>query len=144
MYYGAAMILEKVVDHAVENPNSVAIVDDKRTLTYRELVFGSHLFVGLLEELAPRAQFGEMVGLLIPPTAAFVVAFGGTRWADRIALPLNYLLKPEELAGIVKDSGLKIIFTIEFFKPLAEAVAAQTGIKIVYIESLKFERPGMA
>jgi len=138
------MILERVIDFACETPNAIAIVDDKRTLTYRELVYGANLFVDHLEELAPRAEFGDKVGLLIPPTAAFAVAFGGTRWADRIALPLNYLLKPEELAGVVKDAGLKVIFTIEFFKPMAEAVAAATGVKVVYIESLKFERPGMA
>ena len=121
------MILEKVLDHAVENPNSVAIVDDKRTLTYRELVYGSHLFVDILEKVAPRAQFGEQVGLLIPPTAAFAVAFGGTLQADRVALPLNYLLKPEELIAVIKDSGMKVLFTIEFFKPLVEAAAAATG-----------------
>lgn len=138
------MILEKVVDHAVDNPNNIAIVDDKRTLTYRELVMGANMFVGHLEELAPRDHFGNMVGLLIPPTAAFVVAFGGTRWADRIALPLNYLLKPEELAVIIKDAGLKVIFTIEFFKPIAEALTAATGVKIIFMESLKFERPGIA
>ncbi len=137
------MILEKVVDHAVEQPNNVAIVDDKRTLTYRELVMGTNMFVGQLEALAPRAEYGEMVGLLIPPTAAFVVAFGGTRWADRIALPLNYLLKAEELAAIVKDAGLKVLFTIEFFKPLTDAVAALTGVKVITMESLKFERPGL-
>ncbi len=138
------MILEKVIDHAVETPNNIAIIDDKRTLTYRELVYGANLFVDHLNELAPRDQFGDKVGLLIPPTGAFVVAFGGTRWADRIVMPLNYLLKPEELVAVVKDSGLKIMFTIEFFKPLADAVAAQTGLKVVYLESLKFERPGMA
>lgn len=142
------MILEKVIDHAVDTPNHVAIVDDKRTLTYRELVYGSNLFVDHLNELAPVGEFGDKVGLLIPPTAAFVVAFGGTRWADRIALPLNYLLKPEELAVIVKDAGLKILFTIEFLKPLAEAVAGQIAaqggmLKVVTMESLKFERPGM-
>ncbi len=137
------MILERVIDFACESPNNIAIVDDKRTLTYRELVYGSNLFVDQLEALAPRAEFGEKVGLLIPPTAAFAVAFGGTRWADRIALPLNYLLKAEELTGVVKDSGLKVMFTIEFFKPLADAVAAATGVKVVYMESLKFERPGM-
>lgn len=138
------MILEKVIDHAVNTPNQIAIIDDKRTLTYRELVYGSNLFVDHLRNLAPREQCGDKVGLLIPPTAAFVVAFGGTRWDDRIPIPLNYLLKPDELAAIVKDAGLKILFTIDFFKPLAEAVAAQTGAKIVTMESLTFERPGIA
>src|SRR5277367_5873637 len=95
------MILEKVLDHAVANPNNIAIVDDKRTLTYRECIYGGHLFVNLLNELAPLSEFGDKVGLLIPPTAAFTIAFGGTRWANRIALPLNYLLKPDELAAVV-------------------------------------------
>ncbi len=121
------MILKKVLDHAIATPNAIAIIDDKRTLTYRELIYGSNLFVGLLEELAPRDTFGDKVGLLIPPTAAFAVAFGGTRWADRIPMPLNYLLKPEEMIPIIQDSGVKIVFTIEFFKPLIEAVAAATG-----------------
>jgi long-chain acyl-CoA synthetase len=137
------MILESVIKHAVEHPTHVAIVDDKRALTYRELVIGSSQFVGLLEEAAPRAEYGDKVGLLIPPTAAFVVAFGGTRWADRIVLPLNYLLKAEELAVIIQDAGLKAVFTIEFFKPLAEVLTAATGVKVVYMESLKFERPGL-
>src|SRR3954467_1147168 len=98
------MILEGLIDHAIETPNNVAIVDDKRTLTYRELVYGANLFVDILEQQAPRGEFGDKVGLLIPPTAAFAVALGGTRWAGRIAMPMNYLLKAEELAAIVQDS----------------------------------------
>ena len=124
---GAAMILEKIIEHGVEAPNSVAIVDDKRTLTYRELAYGANLFVDHVNTLAPLAEFGDKVGLLIPPTAAFAVAFGGTRWADRIAMPLNYLLKAEELAGIVRDSGVKVVFTIEHFKGLMERVVAAVG-----------------
>jgi long-chain acyl-CoA synthetase len=137
------MILDKVLDHAIATPNAVAIVDDKRTITYRELVWGAHLFVGMLEELAPREEFGDKVALLIPPTAAFAVAFGGTRWADRMAMPLNYLLKPDEMIPIIRDSGVKVVFTIEYFKPLIEPVASATGLKVVYMESLKFEKPGM-
>lgn len=128
------MILEKVIDHAVEKPNSVAIVDDKRTLTYRDLVYGSNLFVDLLAELAPRQVFGDKVGLLIPPTDAFVVAFGGTRWANRIVLPLNYLLKVEELAVILKDAGLKVILpTLQEIRAFVrERIAPYKSPKEVY------------
>ncbi|HVX85736.1 MAG TPA: AMP-binding protein [Phycisphaerae bacterium] len=140
------MILEKVLEHALRTPNAVAIVDDQRTLSYRELVYGSHLFVDHLQALVPRESFGDKVGLLIPPTAAFAVAFGGSRWDGRIVLPLNYLLKPEELAGIVRDAGLRVIFTIEHLRALAEGVAAAAGgdLQVVTMESLKFERPGLA
>ncbi len=138
------MILDNVIEHAIKTPNAVAIVDDKRTLNYRELVFGAHLFAGMLEELAPAGAFGDKVASLIPPTAAFAVSFWGTRWAGRIAMPMNYLLKPEEMIPIIQDSGVKILFTIEFLKPLADAVAAVTGVKVVTMESLKFEKPGLA
>jgi len=139
------MILEKVIQHAVDAPNHVAIVDDKRTLTYRELVYGANLFVDHLETLAPRAEFGEKVGLLVPPSGGFAVAFGGTRWANRVPLPLNYLLKPEEMVPIIKDSGLKIIFTIEFFKPFCEQLNALCGntLKIVFLDKLTWEKPSM-
>ena len=53
------MILDKVLEHAIATPNAVAIVDDKRTLTYRELVYGSSLFAGLLDELAPRGLWRQ-------------------------------------------------------------------------------------
>lgn len=141
------MILEQVIEHAVTHPNHVAIVDDKRTLTYRELVYGAHLMVNHLRELAPRDSFGEKVGILIPPSGGFCVTFGATRWDNRIALPLNYLLKPGEMAPIIRDADLKVIVTIEYFKPFTEQLAAELGDrtpKFIFIDTLKFEKPGLA
>ena len=143
------MILEQVIGHAVSHPNSVAIIDDKRTLTYRELVYGSSLMVDHLRTLAPTEKFGDKVGLLIPPSSAFVVGFGATRWDSRIALPMNYLLKPAELAAIIADAGLKVVVTIEFFKPMTEAITAELATLglpapfFIVIDTLKFERPGL-
>lgn len=143
------MLSETIIQHACDTPNDIAIIDDRRTLTYRELVWGGNVMADHYENLTPRKEFGDKVGLLIPPSAAFVVAFGGCRWVSRIPLPLNYLLKPEELISIVRDADLRVIFTIEFFKPLCEAInaglraAGQREVKIIFMESLKFEKPGM-
>lgn len=143
------MILEKVISHALSTPNHVAVVDDRRTLSYREVVYGAHLMVDHLNRLAPRETAGDKIGLLIPPSGAFVVAFGGTRWADRIAIPLNYLLKPEEFVPIIRDSGLRFVLSVEPLKPLADAVnaalaaAGEAPITFVMMESLTFEKPGL-
>ena len=143
------MISETVIQHACETPDAIAMVDDKRTLTYRELVWGGNMMADHYERLTPRAEFGDKVGLLIPPSAAFAVAFGACRWIGRIPLPLNYLLKPEEIVGIVRDADLRVIFTVEYFQPLVEAVnaglraAGAREVKIVCMESLTFEKPGM-
>ncbi len=138
------MILEKVIDHAIESPNNVAIVDDKRTLTYRELVWASHLFVNHLRRLAPQEKFGDNLGLLIPPSSAFAVALGGARWDERILMPLNYLLKPNELLAVVKDSGMKLLVAITFFKPMAEALQkAIPQLTVIYIDELTWEKPSL-
>jgi long-chain acyl-CoA synthetase len=129
------MILEKVIAQAQERPAAIAVVDDKRELSYRELVWGGNLMASHIEQLAEGA---DKIGLLLPPSGAFVVALMGTRWAGRIGMPLNYLLKPEELLGVVKDSGLKFVLTIQHFKPLGDAMAA-CGVKVVYVEDLKFD-----
>ncbi len=128
------MILEKIIAHADENPTSLAVVDDKRELSYRELVWGGNLMAGHVEQLSDGA---DKIGLLLPPSSAFVVALMGTRWADRIAMPLNYLLRPEELLAVVKDAGLKFVLTVQHFKPLADAMTA-AGVKVIYVEDLKF------
>ena len=128
------MILEKVLAHAENHPTSMAIVDDKRELTYRELALGANLMAGHIERLADGAQ---TIGLLLPPSAAFGVSLMAIRWLGRIAMPLNYLLRPEELLAVVKDSGLKFVLTIRHFQPLADVIA-KLGVKIIYVEDLAF------
>jgi long-chain acyl-CoA synthetase len=128
------MILEAILSHAKEHPTSIAIVDDKRELSYLQLAWGANLMAGHIERLSDGA---DKIGLLLPPSSAFAVALMGTRWLGRIGMPLNYLLKPEELLGVVKDSGLKFVLTIQHFKPLADALTA-TGVKVIYVEDLPF------
>lgn len=141
------MILERVIEHAISDPNAIAIIDDKRTLNYRQLVYGANLMVDHIERLAPSTSFGDKIGLLIPPSGAFAIAFGATRWASRIAIPLNYLLKPEELVQIIKDADLRVIFTIEFFKPMTEQIntllqtQGRPAVLFITMESLTFTPP---
>ena len=60
-------------------------------------ICGGHLMANHIDALAP----GETrIGLLIPQSSAFAVSLMGTRWSNRIAIPLNYLLKPAELVHI--------------------------------------------
>jgi len=128
------MILEKVLEHAHNHPDTIAVVDDKRTLSYREIAWGGNLMAGHIERLSEGA---DRIGLLLPPSVAFAVSLMGTRWADRIAMPLNYLLRPDELLAVVKDAGLKFVLTIAHFKPLGDLLAAN-GLKVIYVEDLPF------
>ncbi len=59
------------------------------------------------------------VGIFLPSSVGFVVSYYGILWAGRAAVPLNLLLKPEELAKIVQDAGLDTIITIRFPEDVA-------------------------
>ncbi len=130
------MLLEKVIEQGKTRPNDIAIIDDRRTLTFGQLRHAANIMAGHLEKLV---RDEERIGLLLPQSSAFAVAFGGVRWSARVAVPLNYLLRPDELVEICRDAGLKSIFTIHYFEDLARALTS-AGIKVLFMEELSFKK----
>ena len=79
----------------------------------------------------------EHVGLLLPGSSALLVLqFFGTLWADRVVVPLNFLLSPDELSDIVRDAGLDLVISIKHFAELADALPVRT----IYLEDLPLKR----
>jgi long-chain acyl-CoA synthetase len=54
----------------------------------------------------------ETVGLLLPTSGAFPIAALGAWSAGKTIVPLNYLLKPDELQYVIEDSGIDTIYTV--------------------------------
>ncbi len=130
------MLLEEVIELGKSRPGEIAIIDDRRTLTFGQLRHGGNLMAGHLDKLARDQQ---RIGLLLPQSSAFAVAFGGVRWSSRVAVPLNYLLRPPELIEICRDAGLKTIFTIHYFDELAQSLQS-AGFQVVFMEDLSFKK----
>lgn len=130
------MLLEKVMEQGKSRPREIAIIDDRRTVTFGQLRHGSNLMAGHLDKLAGNQ---ERIGLLLPQSSAFAVAFGGVRWSSRVAVPLNYLLRPPELIDICRDAGVKTVLTIHYFDELAQALQA-AGMRVVFMEELSFKK----
>ncbi|MGC9260110.1 MAG: class I adenylate-forming enzyme family protein [Phycisphaerae bacterium] len=130
------MLLEQVIEIGKSRPREIAMIDDRRTLTFGQLRHGSNLMAGHLDKLAGDQ---ERIGLLLPQSSAFAVAFGGGRWSERVAVPLNYLLRPPELIDICRDAGLKTIVTIHYFAELSQALKA-AEFQVVFMEDLSFKK----
>lgn len=130
------MFIEAVLDHAARRPADIAALDQTRQITFRELALGANLMAGHVENVS--ANPGRL-GLLIPQSCAFAVAFFGTWWAGSVPVPLNYLLSPPELLHILRDAGIETVFTVRHFQPLADAIAA-AGIRVVFMEDLSFKK----
>jgi malonyl-CoA/methylmalonyl-CoA synthetase len=77
-----------------------AILDDRGTLSYDELVARARRAAGALGPLA-----GRRVALLLGQDADWVVAFLATLLAGGVAVPLSPAYPPAELAWFAADSG---------------------------------------
>ena len=129
------MLLEKIIHQARQRPDDIAIVDDQRSVSFGQLILASQMMAGF----ADRAMLGaDRVGLLIPQSAGFAVAFLGVRWTGRMVVPLNYLLKADELVLIARAAELKYVVTIRYFKALAQGLEA-AGVRVLFMEDMAFK-----
>lgn len=126
------MIVDTLLSAAESSGASAAVADPHRSLDFTNLV----RFACVMRRHVEKATSAPNVGLMLPSTCAFAGTFYGILWAGRTAVPLNFLLQPAELAAVVRDAGIEIVFTIRHFRSLAEALP----VKAVYLEKLPLRR----
>lgn len=115
-------------------PNHTAIIYNDHPWTYRELNTLVSQTAHLL--IAHGIRPGDRVGIQLPNSPQFVIAYYGILRAGAIAVPINPQYRGDDLALIISDSGVKIIFTsveiLPVFKTIDHAVhLIVTDIKTV-------------
>jgi len=119
--------------HAVERGSRrIAVADPLHSLTYADLARLANVMRRQVESLTQARH----VGIMLPSSCAVAGALYGVMWAGRVAVPLNFLLQPQELAGVVIDSEIDTILTIRHFAELAEQLPAHA----VFLEDLPIKR----
>ena len=127
-----AMLVDALLDANRRVPGKLAVDDGVRSLSYRRL---TNLAAALRSVVRRRTDL-DRVGIMLPASAVFPATLFGTLWASKIAIPLNFLLNPDELTGIVRDAGLDLIVTVRHFRDLATQLPART----LYLEDLPLKR----
>lgn len=118
VYFGRMTWIPDAFDQAAEaNRSRTALVDEERSWTFGELADESDAIAAMLREKVT----GDTVGVLLLNSPKYVTTLLGVWKAGKTPVPLNYLLPPQELAYIIKDSGMSALITSQFF---AQAVAA--------------------
>jgi len=126
------MLVQALLDAKRRFPGRCAVSDASLALSYRRLTQIAGVFCRVIQ----RSTESERVGLMLPASSAFPAALFGTLWAGRVAVPLNFLLSPVELARIVADAGLDLILTVRPFQELVASVPARA----VFLEDLPLKR----
>jgi amino acid adenylation domain-containing protein len=92
---------------ATRSPNETAIVAPDATLTYRQLDVSADRLAGRLIERGVRP--GDIVALVAPRSAAFVVGALGILKADAVYLPIDPTYPSARVEFLLNDSGSRIV-----------------------------------
>ena len=100
-------------------PHKTAVICGDERYDYAE--FGARVgrLAGALQSL--NVQAGDRVAFLSTNCHRLLEAYFGVPEAGAVLLPLNIRLSPQELAFVLNDAGVKILFLESAFLPLVEA-----------------------
>ena len=94
---------------AGRDPGQPALISGNRTLSYRELDERMRAFAAGLDRFGLAPQ--DRVAIFLPKTIECVTGFFGTAAAGGAFVPVNPILKPAQVAHILRDSGARILLT---------------------------------
>src|SRR5579863_265207 len=113
-------IFERV---AKSNPSATAVVEDTKRWTFAELSDEVNRIAASIREKIK----GDTVGILLLNSEKYVATMLAIWKAGKTAVPLNYLLPPQDLGFIIKDSGMSGLVSSQFFGQALAAVKPLFG-----------------
>ena len=128
-------LLFSILKQALFNPRRTAVVDDRRSYSYAEIIGGAFY---LAEDIV-HGTSASNIGLLLPTSGAFPIAMLGCWLARRTPVPLNYLLSKDELNYVIEDSDIDTIYTVQaMIDHLGGEENLPQGVKICRMDEMKF------
>jgi fatty-acyl-CoA synthase len=107
-------------------PNRAATVFYDSVMTYRELNQRVEALAGYLQQHCGIGR-GDRVMLFMQNSPQFIIAYYAILRADGFVVPVNPMLKTEELRHFATDSGAKAIIAAQDIFPQAEPLLADRG-----------------
>jgi acyl-[acyl-carrier-protein]-phospholipid O-acyltransferase/long-chain-fatty-acid--[acyl-carrier-protein] ligase len=107
-------------------------------LSYRKLLAGAQ---ALGAKLAPLAEDGEAVGVLLPNTVGGAVTFFALQTVGRVPAMLNFTAGANNVKAACKTAAIRTVLTSRLFVDrghLHDLIAALEGqVRIVYLEDIR-------
>jgi acyl-CoA ligase (AMP-forming) (exosortase A-associated) len=104
-----SQIHQLIADAAGRSPQAPAVTFKDTTLSYGELWQRLGGFGGMLAGLSLRR--GERVAVYLDKRIETIVALFGSSVADCVFVPVNPLLRPQQVGYILRDCGVRVLVT---------------------------------
>jgi long-chain acyl-CoA synthetase len=113
-------INDLLAKNLIEIPAKPALVHGQRVVTYRDLAAQVNQVAGALDGL--HGLPGNRVAILLRNCPEFLFTYFGAAASGNVAVPINYLLQPEEIAYILNNSQASCLVTSADLLPKIAAV----------------------
>ena len=127
-------VFHLLADSAAGFPESTAIAFLGKHLSYRELLHEVERFSAVLAGLGVRR--GDRVGLLLPNSPQYVIAWYACQRLGAVAVGNNPLYTQRELAHQIKDFSPSVMVVLDQLYPAWAAVAHEAPVREVIVTEL--------
>ena len=119
---------------AAEDPLRPAVADDKTDLDNAQFLTAVQRAAASLR--AHGVTAGDVVAIMLPNTASFVVALFAAWRVGAAVTPINPSLRPAEVTYQVSDAGAKLLIVEPYRVDEAKGGLAPTGRSFVVVDTL--------
>ncbi len=133
--YPEYVVPDFLEESARTHPRRAMLVFAGRRLSYAHVNALADRFAGGLLSLGVRP--GDRVVIQLPNCPQFPIAFYGALKAGAVAVPVNPLYRGQDLAGILADSGARVLVTLSKFYPAVREVRGDAPVEKVVVTGIK-------
>jgi acyl-CoA synthetase (AMP-forming)/AMP-acid ligase II len=121
----ASQMGDPLATHAAARPDKTALIHEERTVTFADLHERANRYAAAMRKLGV-AEGDRITGMSYNSIEGVEGAHGARR-LGAVAVPINYHLRPAEVAYIVNDSGAKVVTASPDFLGVVDE--ARSGIE---------------
>ncbi len=126
-------------ESARKYPDAPCTIFKGAKISFREMNELTDRFAAGLASLGVKK--GDRVGIFVPNTPQFVIAYYGALKAGAIVVATNPLYTPREIEHQVNDSGIEVMVVMSNFYNTVKSVQPKTGIRKLIVTNIKETLP---
>ncbi|HVD18278.1 MAG TPA: AMP-binding protein, partial [Propionibacteriaceae bacterium] len=126
---GSGNIADWVAQRASTDPDLPAIKQGEQILSYGDLDAASARFATILRSRG--VESGDRVAMIMPNVAYFPIVYYAILRVGAIVVPMNPLLKANEITYTWNDSGARVAVVFPLFAEEATKAASVTGTEVI-------------
>jgi len=127
------ILLHDLLKRDTRHENRIAIIEGDREHTYRDLARSVDGLAATL--LAAGLERGDRVGILLPKSFEECAAIFAASRAGGVFIPINPVLKPQQIVHILRDSGARCLITrADLAERHAGDLSSLPGLQILRVE----------